>query len=98
MPSNIVCAASTSASWSPAGFGIASGIDQRLIPEAQPVPAVCRTPGLQQPSDQGNDMSGDLLPIASDVIRAVIDPTQPAVTERRVGVEAELAAPCRGAV
>ncbi len=73
------------------GLGIAGGIDQCLIPKAQLVPAIFLAASLQQAPDQGNDMPGDLVPIAGDVLGAIINAAQTTVSERGVSVETQLA-------
>ena len=70
---------------------VASGIDQRLIPKPQPVPAVGRTPGFQQPADQGYHVLDDLLAVARDIVGPVIHPAKSAVAQWGVAVEPQLA-------
>ena len=55
-------------------LGVAGGVDQRLVPEPQAVPAVLQAPRLQQTPNQRHDMPHDLViivgcwPLASDVV------------------------------
>ena len=69
---------------------VAGGVDQRLVPGAQLVPALCLAAGFQQPRHQRHHMLRHLVAVAGDIGGVVIDAAHAAVAERDVIRVAEL--------